>query len=427
MPLGKEMFQAVRKAKKANDLEITTPVAYTSGFMTLDYLNGQKIQVFDEDDNVISEYDSVGFVDGTMTTVIADSGLGKTTLTEQIAVNICSQFPESFVVHEDIEQASHINRLYNITHKSPRWISQHYSIYQDTHSETVVDRFIDHAKMKLNNRKIFEYDTGLKDMFGNPIIRLIPTVVIIDSLAVMRSEDGSLSDPGDIKAKNKDDIEKTAGNMAAARNAKFNSEMFKQILPFAKKANILLFVINHINKKIDIGFVKSARDIVGLGDNEAISGGRASIYLANNILRLKNKGQLKPDKDFGINGHIIEAVFYKSRTNASNVGCELIFDKSQGFSKTLTMLQFGLNNDIVKKKGNKYYVKGEEDILFTKKTFIDVAADKPQILNTLYEESLPYLRKYLSTGSFDSSDNDESDEERLSSYMNVMSLFADED
>ena len=259
MGLGKEMFQAIRSSKKANDLEITTPVAYPSGFMPLDYLNGQRIQVFDKNDNIIEEYDSVGFVDGTFTTVVADSGLGKTTLTEQIAVNICSQFEDSFIVHEDIEQASHINRLYNITYKSPRWIYQHYSIYQDTHSETVVDRFIDHAKMKLNNRKVFEYDTGLKDMFGNPIIRLIPTVVIIDSLAVMRSEDGSLSDPADLKSKNRDDIDKASGNMAAARNAKFNSEMFKQILPFAKKANILLFVINHITRKIDTGFIKSAR------------------------------------------------------------------------------------------------------------------------------------------------------------------------
>lgn len=217
MGLGKEMFQAIRSSKKANDLEITTPVAYPSGFMPLDYLNGQRIQVFDKNDNIIEEYDSVGFVDGTFTTVVADSGLGKTTLTEQIAVNICSQFEDSFIVHEDIEQASHINRLYNITYKSPRWIYQHYSIYQDTHSETVVDRFIDHAKMKLNNRKVFEYDTGLKDMFGNPIIRLIPTVVIIDSLAVMRSEDGSLSDPADLKSKNRDDIDKASGNMAAAR------------------------------------------------------------------------------------------------------------------------------------------------------------------------------------------------------------------
>lgn len=424
MALGKEMFQAVRKSKKVSDLEVTTPVAYPSGFMTLDYLNGQKIQVFDDDDNIISEYDSVGFVDGTMVTVIADSGLGKTTLTEQIAVNICSQFKESFIIHEDIEQASHINRLYNITHKSPRWLYKHYSIYQDTHSETVVDRFIDHAKMKLNNRKIFEYDTGLKDMFNQPIIRLIPTVVIIDSLAVMRSEDGSLSDPADLKAKNKDDIDKTSGNMSAARNAKFNSEMFKQILPFAKKANIILFVINHINKKIDIGFTKTARDIVGLGDTEAISGGRASIYLANNILRLKNKGQLKSDKDFGINGHIIEAVFYKSRTNASNVGCELIFDKSKGFSKTLTMLQFGLTNNIVKKKGNKYYIDGEEDVLFTKKTFNEIASENPRIINTLYEKCLPHLRKYLSTGSFDNID--ETDDEKLDSYINVMSLFEDE-
>ena len=217
MPLGKEMFQAVRRAKKANDLEVTTPVAYPTGFMPLDYLNGQKIQVFNKNDEIVMEYDSVGFVDGTFTTVIADSGLGKTTLVEQMAVNICSPFEESFIVHEDIEQASHINRLYNITHKSPRWIHDHYSIYQDTHSETVVDRFIDHAKMKLNNRKIFEYDTGLKDMFGDPIKRLIPTVVIIDSLAVMRSEDGSLSDPADLKSKNKDDIDKTAGNMAGAR------------------------------------------------------------------------------------------------------------------------------------------------------------------------------------------------------------------
>lgn len=217
MALGKEMFQALRKSKKANDLEVTTPVAYPSGFITLDYLNGQKVQVFDEDDKLQEEYDSIGFVDGSMITVISDSGLGKTTLTEQIAVNICSQFEESFVVHEDIEQASHINRLYNITGKSPRWINQHYSIYQDTHSETIVDRFIDHAKLKLNNRKVFEYDTGLKDMFGKPIKRLIPTVVIIDSLAVMRSEDGSFADPLDVKSKNKDDIEGTTNNMSAAR------------------------------------------------------------------------------------------------------------------------------------------------------------------------------------------------------------------
>ena len=76
---------------------------------------------------------------------------------------------------------------------------------------------MDHAKLKLNNRKQFEYDTGLKDMFGKPLKRLIPTVVILDSLAVMRSEDGSFGADG--KAKVKDEIDATANNnMFGARN-----------------------------------------------------------------------------------------------------------------------------------------------------------------------------------------------------------------
>ena len=253
MPLGLEMFLASRKSKKSNDMNVTTPVSYSTGFLPLDYLNGQRIQIFDDDDNVVEEYDSVGFVEGTMITVIADPGLGKTTLSIQCAVDIASRFDGSFVVHEDIEQASHINRVRNISYKSPGWIRNHYAIYQDTHTENIVDRFIDHAKMKINNRKEFEYDTGLKDMYGNPMKRLRPTAVIIDSLAMMRSEEVSFTDDG----KNKDEIEQVSGNMFAARVAKFNSEMFRQILPYAKKANIILFVINQINRKINTGFVSS--------------------------------------------------------------------------------------------------------------------------------------------------------------------------
>ena len=281
---GLDYFMATRAANKSNDSIVTTPVAYPTGFMPLDYLNGQRVKVFDDDDNLIEEYDSVGFVEGTMITVISDPGLGKTTLSQQCAVEIASQFDDSFVVHEDIEQASHINRVFNITGRKARWIKNHYVIHQDTHTEGFISRFMDHAKTKLNNRKVFEYDTGLKDMFGTPIKRLIPTVVLLDSLAVMRSEDGSFDSDG--KSKVKDDIEGTTNNMFAARNAKYNSELFKQILPFAKKANIILIVINQINRKISTGFVPTPRDLVGLGENETLGGGRASLYLANNVLRL---------------------------------------------------------------------------------------------------------------------------------------------
>lgn len=417
MSLGIELFKQVRQSKKCNDLSVTTPVAYPSGYMPLDYINGQRVVVYDDNDNIVEEYDSVGFVDGTMITVIADSGLGKTTLVEQIAVNIVKPYENSFIQHEDIEQASHINRIANITGMKPNWIRDHYLLFQDTHTEAVIDRIMDHAKMKINNRKQFEYDTKLKDIYGNPIKRLVPTVVIIDSLAVMRSESSSFQE--DAKSKNKDDIDGATNNMAGSRNAKFNSEVFKQILPFVKKANIILFVINHITRKIQTGFIQGPRDLVGLGDNESLPGGRASIYLANNVLRLKNKGSLKPDKEYGINGHIIDAAFYKSRTNASNVSCELIFDKSNGFSPVLSMLHFGINNDLVKKSGTKYYVLGYDDVTFTKKNFMTVSAQHPEILEKLYELALPILQTYLGTDS----NSDESEDERNESYIDIMNMI----
>ena len=421
MPLGLELFVAMRNANKNHDQQVTTPVAYPTGFMPLDFLNGQRVKVFDDNDNLVEEYDSVGFVEGTMVTIIADPGLGKTTLSQQCAVEICSQYENSFIVHEDIEQSYHINRVFNITGQRPRWIKNHYSLYQDTHTEAFVSRFIDHARIKLNNRKDFEYDTGLKDMFGAPIKRLIPTVVILDSLAVMRSEDGSFDNDG--KSKIKDDIDDATGNMFGARNAKFNSEMFKQILPFAKKANIILFIINQINRKISTGFIPQARDLVGLGENETISGGRASLYLANNVLRLKNKGQLKPDKDYGINGHIIEAAFYKSRTAASNVPFELIFDKQNGFSSVLTLLHLALKENKCKKTGNKYYLEGMDDITFTKKNFCETAVSHPELLNTLYDLCLPLLQTYLSVDTGMGSGGDETKEEQMESYMNVLKLL----
>lgn len=422
MSLGLELFKATRASNKAFDSEVSTPVAYPTGFMPLDYFNGQRVKVFDENDNLIEEYDSVGLVEGTMITIISDPGLGKTTLTQQCAVEISSGFENSFINHEDIEQASHINRVYNITGMKPRWIRNHYALYQDTHTETFISRFMDHARTKLNNRKIFEYDTGLKDMFGEPIKRLIPTIVILDSLAVMRSEDASFDAEG--KSKIKDDIDDTTNNMQGSRNAKFNSEMFKQILPFAKRANIILLIINQITRKISTGFIPQARDLVGLGENETLAGGRASLYLANNVIRMKNKGMLKPDKDYGINGNIIEATYLKSRTAATNVPFELIFDKQNGFSPALTMLHLLLKEDKCKKTGNKYYLDGLKDITFTKKNFCEVALEHPELLNRLYDLCLPIMQKNLSVDT--GLGNSETEDEQEEAYNNIMSLLNDD-
>lgn len=51
---------------------------------------------------------------------------------------------------------------------------------------------------------MFEYNTGLKDLYGDPLINLVPTCVIIDSLAIMRSGEIDFST----------DPDKTTNNMA---------------------------------------------------------------------------------------------------------------------------------------------------------------------------------------------------------------------
>lgn len=426
---GLSMYLNVRKSK--NDEAVTTLIAYPSTYMPLDYANGQIVDVFGDDDEIIQSYTSVGYVAGTMITIVADPGLGKTTYAQQASVEIIRPFKDSFIIHEDMEQSSHINRVYNITRMNASWIENHYVIYQDGHTEKVVDRFIDHAKMKLANRDKFSYDTGLRDMFNKPLKTLVPTVELWDSLSVMRSEDTSFIDMNALNTKktkkdtNESSVDDVTNNMAGARNAKFNSEVFKQILPWAKRANIIFFVISQINRKISTGFVSSARDLTGLGENETISGGRAALYLANNVLRFKNKKSLKVDVEYGINGHIVSAEFYKSRTSATQVPVELIFDKQRGFSKVLTLVHLLIINGIAKKSGNGYYLPGLDKVPFTKKNVRDVARDSADFCNRLYELSLIECEKLLSYAGPVSSDEDD-EELLLASYNNMLELIEQE-
>lgn len=134
---------------------------------------------------------------------------------------------------------------------------------------------------------------------------------------------------------------------------------------------------------------------------------------------------LKPDKDFGINGNLIEAVYYKSRTAATNVPFELVFDKQNGFSSALTLLNLLLKEDKCKKAGTKYYLDGLKDITFSKKNFCETAAEHPELINGLYDLSLPILQKHLSVDT-GFGDSPESDDDRMDSYMSVMSMLNDD-
>ena len=67
---------------------------------------------------------------------------------------------------------------------------------------------------KVNNRKKYEYDTGLFDVYGNKIYKLVPTVYMIDSLPMLLPKDLSEED-------------ELGGSMSASSIAKSNTMFSK--------------------------------------------------------------------------------------------------------------------------------------------------------------------------------------------------------
>ena len=70
--------------------EANFDVFYSSGFLSIDYLNGTTIFVEGKDRQF--EYNATGIVDGSTNTFIGRSGSGKSTLITQIAGNIIRPF-----------------------------------------------------------------------------------------------------------------------------------------------------------------------------------------------------------------------------------------------------------------------------------------------------------------------------------------------
>jgi hypothetical protein len=62
-----------------------------------------------------------------------------------------------------------------------------------------------------------------------------------------------------------------------------------------------------------------------------------------------------------------------------------------------------------------------KNITFTRKTFLDVARENIQLIPALYELVHPHIRDLLSGTS--AINVNETDEQRLDSYMNIMSMI----
>ena len=362
-------------------------VMYSTGFLGVDYLNGTVVHV--KDKNKEYSYNSCGVVDGSTNTIIGRSGSGKSTFLMQISGNIVRPFidknmPTGLFI-DDIEgslPAARKSFLLGLTEEeSLEYLDMRNS---GITTENLLKRIKTIASDKLNNRKEYEYDTGLCDINGNRIFKLVPTVYVVDSLPMLLPE-------------NLVEEEELAGSMAASSIAKANTMIFKQISQTCKSANIIFFTINHILEEIQMGFIPKAAQISGLKQGERLPGGRAAIYLANNMFRVDDTNTLKKDKDYGIDGSIINMTLVKSRTNATKRSIPLIFNKTEGrFDDILSLFHLLKTEGCFDGAGAYQYLADVPDVKFSQRNFKEVLEGSEELQEAFAKKCYEVLAPMLS-------------------------------
>ena len=362
--------------------ESSAGVGYSTGFLNFDFMNGTVVHVRSEQRN--HNYYSVGIQDGCLVMLIGRSGCGKTTWAVQAASNIIRPFANACIFHDDIEGGltEYRKELLSNFHGEElkrRYISRNTGI--------TAENFYERVKMihdlKLNNREEYEYDTGYFDTHGERMFKLEPTVYILDSVALLMPEKYT-------------DEEELSGSMSSTAAAKTNSMSFKRIVPMLKAANIILLMINHINKAISINpMMKQKAQVSYLKQDESLPGGNTIVYLTNLLLRFDDNSKFKEDEAFGIPGNLVDITLVKSRNNRAGKSCTLVFDQSKGFDPELSLFVMLKNEKRINGAGAYLYIGDHSEYKFSQKAFKQKLREVPELRQIFIQEVMDVLKTDL--------------------------------
>ena len=381
----REKISKLKTAGVGNTAEFD--VLYSTGFLSIDYLNGTVVHV--ESEERYFTYNSTGIVDGSTNSVIGRSGSGKSTLITQIAGSIIKPFikkgMDTGLYIDDIEGSLPQVRKEFLLGLNPDQIEKYVDIRNTgITSENLYQRLQTIHDIKVSNKKDYEYDTGLFDTYGNRIYKMVPTVYIIDSLPMLLPEE----------VLEKDEL---SGSMTASSIAKTNTQLFKKVNQLCKEANIILFTVNHILDEIQMGFIPKAAQISGLKQGERLPGGKTAIYLGNNMFRADDSLTLKADKDFGIDGSVVTITLIKSRTNATKKTVPMIFNKTEGyFDNVLSLFMLLKNEGKLQGAGAYLYLKECPDIKFSQRNFKQQLEEHQELRDAFSKECYEVLCTFLS-------------------------------
>lgn len=289
--------------------------SYSTGIDLIDYMNGYM--------SCEGEL-MLGVRGGRLVQIVGPSGSGKSTLAIQIACNIVKDYDSSDVIHLDYEKAASKERIMSLANWDNETYEEKYQIKQlDLTGETLYTLIKEIEKLKKENRESIILNSGKTGRDGKPIMIYPPTVVIVDSVAMMA--------PKDIE-----EDDELRGSMGASAIAKFNTNLFKRIVGSLANVNIILILVNHLNQKVEIGPVKSKVSLNYLGQDETIPGGRALSYISDTLISLTPSTKFKDNEGLKITGFELKAKLIKSRNSEAGQEVVVVYEQKSGINNLLT-------------------------------------------------------------------------------------------
>lgn len=402
---------------------VSTMMQSPSGFMYLDYAAGNYVIVYNADEIPQSVYHNIGIVGGSYNTIISKSQGGKTTLIIKLAVAIVEPFVNAILKKQfidktrnpkfkgDIVPLIHIletegtldySYVKKLTQYPNRVLNKVVDISHINTDKELIAGVEKHCRYKEQNmEKIY---MPMNDLFGNPIYCYPPTVLIIDSMTDLSLDEYAREDMSS--------YESQIQNAAGMRRAKIISAIVTKLNTLAKRYNIIIFAVNHINIAAQMTMMPQPKQYRGLKQGETLNGGERAIYLSSNILRLdvfKEIGITKSSMvNFGedITGFISRASWIKCKSNSRGNTAQLVYTNEFGYDPLLSNLWQAKEMGHLPKSGNYFYLPGLPQFKFSLKNARSVFQDHPEMILELYDCLVRWCEPFLDNAD-DAIKNDE--------------------
>jgi len=265
--MGKNYLLDALRTKNAKSKKFdnnASIISYKTGFPVLDYYLGYRVNVFNDNNELVETYPCIGIPAGSYIEFIGKPSTSKTTTAVQIAANIVRRFENGSIIHFDLEQAMNMSRIQALTKFSIQDIEQKYVLRQEqTTLEDMKEMIIEICEEKNAHPDVYKYESDKINEFGEKIILYEPTVVILDSIATISNG---------LNIESKKDLEKMKEISSQTERMRLTGEIgrfFTEILPHLRTYNVILIAINQIKVNPNMGIVKSPAEILYLSQDEA--------------------------------------------------------------------------------------------------------------------------------------------------------------